>query len=223
MKRIFIAGTDTEVGKTTVTTLWMQRCVAAGHKVVGIKPVSAGCEKDAGVWRNDDAFQLQQHANVPLSYAQVNPVALREPLSPHLAAKRDGVEVTADGVQDDLRFLNGVDADVAFIEGAGGWYCPINDEETLADLVVANGWPVVLVVAMRLGCLNMALLNARALQVDGVKLEGWIANSLGAPMEAYEENVATLRARLPAPLLAEVHAGPRAVWHEASERIILLS
>lgn len=212
MKTIFIAGTDTEVGKTTFTVAWMQALLKARQRVVGIKPVSAGCVQQAGIWQNEDALQLQAASNVPLAYQQINPVALPDPISPHIAADRVGQSVTTESLSRHMATLAGVGADVVLVEGAGGWYCPINACETLADLVVQQRWPVIMVVGMRLGCLNHALLTAKALQADGVELIGWVANTLGEPMAAYDENLQTLQQGLPAPLIAEMHQGPVIRW-----------
>jgi dethiobiotin synthetase len=202
----FVTGTDTGVGKTVVTAGLLRAAGAAGRRAVGLKPVAAGASPDAsGTPANDDALLLQATASVALPYAAVNPVLLAEPVAPHLAAAREGRRLTVDELATAVRAaLGAARADVAFVEGAGGWLCPVNETETLADLAVALGAGVVLVVGLRLGCLNHALLTAAAIRAAGLPLAGWVANRIDPAMLLADENIATLAARLPAPCLGTV-------------------
>lgn len=219
MKSIFVAGTDTEVGKTTVTLQLMRALQDQGQRVVGIKPVAAGCEQYNGQWQNDDARLLREYASITLPYGQVNPVALPLAASPHIAAKQHGVSVSVASVKAALSGCEALDVDTVLYEGAGGWFCPINATETMADVVVACGWPVILVVEMRLGCLNITKLTVLAIRAAGVPLLGWVANSRSELMPHYRENMAMLKATIDAPLLAEVHQGP--VCHDVDAAMLL--
>lgn len=202
----FVTGTDTGVGKTVVTAGLLRAADAAGRRAVGLKPVAAGASPDAdGTPANEDALLLQATASVALPYAAVNPVLLAEPVAPHLAAARVGRRLAVDELVAAVRAtLAAARADVAFVEGAGGWLCPVNETETLADLAVALGAGVVLVVGLRLGCLNHALLTAAAIRAAGLPLAGWVANRIDPAMLLADENIATLAARLPAPCLGTV-------------------
>jgi dethiobiotin synthetase len=202
----FVTGTDTGVGKTVVTAGLLRAADAAGRRAVGLKPVAAGASPDAdGTPANEDALLLQATASVALPYAAVNPVLLAEPVAPHLAAARVGRRLAVDELVAAVRApLAAARADVAFVEGAGGWLCPVNETETLADLAVALDAGVVLVVGLRLGCLNHALLTAAAIRAAGLPLAGWVANRIDPAMLLADENIATLAARLPAPCLGTV-------------------
>jgi dethiobiotin synthetase len=199
---VFVTGTDTGVGKTLVATALLRAARERGLRTIGLKPVAAGCESQQGRWTNADALALQGEASVPLDYADVNPVALRRPIAPHVAAAEQGMRLDAGSLAAHCRtVLAGQAADFAVIEGAGGWLVPLNDQETLADVCAALDCGVVLVVGMKLGCLNHALLTAAAIRDSGCELAGWVASCAGGPMAALEENLATLRAWLPAPCL----------------------
>lgn len=201
-QRFFITGTDTEVGKTRVTVAMLAALNEAGMRTIGLKPLAAGAEESAGRWVNEDALALQAAASVDLDYELVNPVLLRAPMAPHLAAeleqKRLGVENLAGYCRGTLMTQP---YDVALIEGAGGWRVPLNRRETLAELPRALNCPVILVVGLRLGCLNHALLTAEAIQRDGLTLAGWVGNAIDPDMASPEANLNTLRALLPAPCL----------------------
>lgn len=201
----FVTGTETDVGKTLVAAGLLHRARTLGLSAVAIKPVAAGCRWQEGQWQNDDALQLQQAASVPLSYSQVNPVALEPAVAPHIAARDVAVILRAAELADHCRMvMDSSGADVAVIEGAGGWRVPLNDTETVADIARHLRVPVLLVVAMRLGCINHALLAAEAIAGDGLQLCGWIANSVNPRMDRYAENLAALENRIPAPLLGEI-------------------
>lgn len=200
-RAFFVTGTDTEVGKTAVCCALLEAARAAGLRTAAVKPVAAGCDEHG---RNEDALQLQACMTERMPYSRVNPVALAEPIAPHLAAAREGRTLRVDELAALCRDGMAGDADLVLVEGAGGWRVPVGPRETLADLAVALQLEVILVVGMRLGCINHALLTAEAIRHDGLNLAGWVANEPGERMACYEENLDTLRALLPAPLLGVV-------------------
>lgn len=199
----FVAGTDTGVGKTRVAAALLWALVRLGHRAVGMKPVAAGAELREGVWVNEDVVQLRAAGNVEAPLEWVNPYLFREAIAPHIAAAHKGVAIELPRIRaayDELARL----ADVVVVEGAGGLLVPVSDTRDMAELVVALGLPVVLVVGMRLGCLNHALLSSEALAARGLRLAGWVANRIDPAMAAYDENLSALARRLPAPMLAEL-------------------
>ncbi len=204
MKTFFITGTDTEVGKTYSTVALTRALRAAGHSVSVLKPVASGCERIDGIWQNDDARALRTAAENDQDYASVNPLALVPAIAPHIAAQEAGVELSV------ARLLSVTEAtrkrqdDVLLIEGAGGFLVPLNEQESLAEYVAALQAPIILIVGMRLGCINHALLTAEAIRRRGLHLVGWVANSPQPQMNRYAENMALLRQKLDAPLLAEL-------------------
>ncbi len=203
----FVTGTDTGVGKSLVSAALLHAYATLGYRVVGMKPVAAGAELHDGIWCNEDVLQLQAASNltpeVALDAAWVNPYLLRTPVAPHIAADRQGVAIELPRIRDAYEQL-AARADVVVVEGAGGFRVPLSATRDSADLVVHLGLPIILVVGMRLGCLNHALLTAEAIAVRGLVLAGWVANRIDPEMAAYDENVAALRTRLAAPLLAEL-------------------
>lgn len=200
---IFITGTDTAVGKTLAATALMHALRKCGKQVAGFKPVSAGCKTTSEGLRNDDAVQLQQAASAMLPYELVNPYAFEPPIAPHIAAQEQGIEISLDRIVDcHERLAN--QADVVIIEGAGGWLVPLNHTQTMADVARSIASKVIMVVDMKLGCLNHALLTAGSIADSGMTLDGWIANSTKPRMSMYEQNLDTLVTRLNAPLLAQI-------------------
>lgn len=203
--KFFVTGTDTEVGKTTVSCLLLAAAQAAGLSTLALKPIAAGCEQSAnGAWQNEDALALRAMMTSTLSYQQLNPVALPAPIAPHLAAEAVGRRLTVSRV---AGLVNGALLSAptfTLIEGAGGWLVPLNERETFADLVQELKLPVILVVGMRLGCLNHALLTAQAVRASGVPLVGWVANCIEPDMPELEANIETLRQWLPEPCLGVV-------------------
>ncbi|MGB1140227.1 MAG: dethiobiotin synthase [Halioglobus sp.] len=197
----FVTGTDTEVGKTAVSCALLHAAAKQGLRTAAVKPVAAGCEEDG---RNEDAIALMAAMTEELAYPQVNPVALHEAIAPHIAAAHEGKNPTAGQLAGICRGVMNGGADFVLVEGAGGWRVPLNTRETLADLARELQVDVILVVAMRLGCINHALLSAEAIARDGLKLAGWVANQPGPRMACHEENLDTLQRLLPAPLLGEV-------------------
>lgn len=203
-KIFFITGTDTDAGKTLVACALLKAASAAGLTTVAIKPIAAGATATEEGLRNTDALQLQAASTIWMPYEQVNPVCLPQAIAPHIAAKMNDKKVKVERL---AGFCQGVllkRADMTIIEGAGGWRVPLNEREFLSDLVKQLNVPVIMVVAMRLGCLNHALLTAEAIIRDGLQLAGWVANRIDPHMQCYEENRDTLQSLLPAPLLAEI-------------------
>ena len=215
MSTYFLTGTDTEIGKTYVTSLLLQTLAAEGKRVLGMKPIAAGCELTPAGWYNSDVQQLVAASNVPAALTDINPYPLRAAISPHLAARAEGVKIELDVIRTACAQLR-QQADCVLVEGAGGLLAPISEALTVVDIAVALQLPVILIVGMRLGCLNHALLSAEALRLRGLPLVGWIANTPQAEtMPYYAENLATLQARMPAPLLAEVAFQANELqWHK---------
>jgi dethiobiotin synthetase len=200
----FVTGTDTGVGKTLITAGLLHAARQQQLTTLAMKPLAAGCDVTPEGLRNEDALALQANMTVELEYEQVNPVALAEPIAPHLAAALAGRRLSLDRL---LGFCRGTlmnKADLRLIEGAGGWRMPLNERETLAGLPQALDIPVILVVGVRLGCLNHALLTQEVIMRDGVKIAGWVASQVEADMSALAGNLETLRGALAAPCLGEV-------------------
>jgi dethiobiotin synthetase len=201
----FVTGTDTGVGKSIVTAGLLEAARAAGLRAVGLKPVAAGGFERNGEWVNEDALLLQASAGIALPYDEVNPVMLREAIAPHIAAERAGERLAVAPLAAAVRrVIDRFQPDVVLVEGAGGWLVPLNDRETLADVAKALRAEVLLVVGLRLGCLNHSLLTAAAIGAARLRLAGWIANTIDPVMPVLTENVATLEARLAAPRLGTV-------------------
>ncbi|MDE2108585.1 MAG: dethiobiotin synthase, partial [Gammaproteobacteria bacterium] len=201
-------GTDTGVGKTRVAAAMIRALGCGGLKTVGMKPVASGSASSARGLRNEDALLLQAVANLPRSYELVNPYAFAPPIAPHLAAQEAGVRIELAHILESYRRLcEGADAVV--VEGIGGWQVPFGNAWGLPELARAFGLPVVLVVGLRLGCLNHALLSARAIRSDGLHLAGWVANAIDPGFERRAENLATLERSLNAPLLADIPWQPQ--------------
>jgi dethiobiotin synthetase len=197
----FVTGTDTEVGKTAVSCALLAAAAREGMSTAAVKPVAAGCDEQG---RNEDAVQLMAAMTENLDYEQVNPVALKAAIAPHIAAEQEGRRLQASRLAGLCRGVMLGGADFVLIEGAGGWRVPIGPRETLADLAQQLQVGVILVVGMRLGCINHALLSAEAIRRDGLELAGWVANQPGERMSCHRENLDTLCRLLPAPLLGEV-------------------
>jgi len=173
---VFITGTDTGVGKTMVSAAILEAAKAAGKRTLAMKPIASGCESTAEGLRNEDALILQQAATESLPYDQVNPVALEPAIAPHVAAAQAGRTITASRLVGFCRGMQIRSADLLLVEGAGGWRVPLNDRETFSAVPRELGMPVVLVVPLKLGCINHALLTAEAVRADGLALAGWVAN-----------------------------------------------
>ncbi|MEP7041537.1 MAG: dethiobiotin synthase [Dokdonella sp.] len=204
---LFVTGTDTGIGKTHASCVLLGALRARGLRAVGMKPVASGCRVTPAGLRNDDADALIAASEPKPAYSDCNPYAFAPPIAPHIAARHDGVDVRlAAIVAAHARLAHG--ADRVVVEGVGGWMAPLSDTLMQADLVQALDLPVILVVGLRLGCINHALLSARAISADGGRLLGWIANRIDPDMHEVDANLATLRTRIDAPLLGVLeHAG----------------
>ena len=196
----FITGTDTGVGKTLASCALLHGFAAQGKRVVGMKPIAAGCDDRD---QNEDVRQLRAASNVLASGGQINPYCFVQAVAPHLAARFVGIRINFARIVESFSELN-AQADVVIVEGVGGFRVPLNDEQDSADLAVQLGLPVILVVGMRLGCLNHALLTAEAIAARGLTLAGWVANVPEAGMAMLNENIAALQQRIHAPLLGIV-------------------
>jgi dethiobiotin synthetase len=193
----FITGTDTGVGKTLVSCALMHAFAAQGRRVAGFKPVAAGCDEDD---HNDDAKLLRAASSMQLTYGQVNPYCFHQAIAPHLAAQHAGVRIAFKRIFASYREL-AAQADEVVVEGAGGFLVPLNDSQTSADLAQELKLPVILVVGVRLGCLNHALLTMRAIVDFQLECAGWVANVLDEAMPSVQDNIKALRERIAAPLL----------------------
>jgi dethiobiotin synthetase len=202
---VFVAGTDTGVGKTRVAAALLRGAAASGFRAVGMKPVAAGI--DPGAALNADVVSLMQAGNVAAPPEDVNPYALGAPIAPHLAAAAARTAIDLDRIVSAYGRLAGR-ADVVIVEGAGGVFVPIGARGDMLDIAARLRLPVLLVVGMRLGCLNHALLSALAIDARGLRLAGWIANRIDPGMFEVEANVGALAQRLPAPLVADLAWGP---------------
>lgn len=204
-QRYFITGTDTDAGKTVCTAALLYKAREEGLTTLGLKPVAAGCEDHGDGLQNDDALMHMQYSTEELPYMQVNPITLEEPIAPHIAAQRIHKPLSAQRIVGLLRGVLMINrADFICIEGAGGWRVPLNLNETFADVPKELKTPIILVVGMKLGCINHALLTYEAILRDGLEIAGWIANSVDEEMPAYDENLETLKAMIKAPFLGEV-------------------
>ena len=200
----FVTGTDTDVGKTTIAAGLLRAARLAGLSTAAVKPVASGCEAGADGLRNSDALALLAECSLPLSYAEVNPFAFAPAIAPHLAAREAGVELKVEALAAAVQAVLAQQADFTLVEGAGGWRVPLGEQATLADLPVALDLPVILVVGVRLGCINHALLTAEAIARDGLRLAGWVANVLDPQTSRLDDNLRTLTERLAAPCLGQV-------------------
>lgn len=200
---LFITGTDTGCGKTEITLGLMHALQQRGESVLGMKPVASGAEKTGEGLRNEDALRIQAQCSHQLAYERVNPFAYSPPIAPHLAAEASGRAIELDSIRAAYRQLS-QKADRLIVEGVGGWLVPLSAETTVADLALRLELPVILVVGLRLGCINHALLTQAAMQQSGVRTLGWVGNQVEAGMDSLEGNIASLRERLTAPCLGVV-------------------
>jgi len=203
-KVLFITGTDTDIGKTLIAIGLLEAANSQGKKTAAIKPVAAGCSDTGEGPQNEDALMLQAAASTELSYQQVNPVALDEPMAPHIAAKEQGKQLSADRLTGFCRGITMLPVDLVVIEGAGGWRVPINNRESMAEIPKQLNAEVVLVVGLKLGCINHALLTAQAIRSDGLKIAGWVANTMDEDMLRLDENIDTLKQLINEPCLGVI-------------------
>lgn len=210
-RAFFVTGTDTEVGKTFVTVGLLDALNQKEYKTAGYKPIAAGCELTNEGLRNEDALALQLTSSLDLDYDEVNPIAFEAPIAPHLAAKQFTSKqnesfISIDSVREGFVHLMEKKPDVLLTEGAGGWRLPLGEDfngqpKFLSEFVAERNLAVILVVGMRLGCLNHAVLTAESIRNDGLKIAGWVANQIDPDMPLLEENIESLKNLIGAPLL----------------------
>lgn len=211
----FVTGTDTEIGKTLVSSALLHALAQRGLRSAGMKPVAAGASWQDGAWHNEDVDMLNAASSVKLPTALVSPYLMQAPAAPHIVALHERVNISAAHILDCYGQL-AQQAEAVVVEGVGGFCVPLNDELDTADLAQQFGLPVVLVVGMRLGCLNHALLTAEAIAARGLRLAGWVANTVDADMRYPEENLQALSRRIAAPLLGHIPRLPEAGFEAAA-------
>jgi len=198
----FVTGTDTGVGKTLVSAAILHAARAIGKRTLAMKPIASGCDRTPEGLRNEDALMLQNAITEPLAYELINPVALEPAIAPHVAAEQAGRHITSDRLVGFCRGLQIRPADLLLVEGAGGWRVPLNDRETYSEFPRQLAMPVILVVSLRLGCINHALLTAEAIRNDGLRVAGWVANRTEEePMSCEQDTLNYLVNHMAAPCL----------------------
>ena len=202
----YITGTDTDAGKTWVTAECLKALSVNGRKAVGMKPIASGCEMSSDGLRNDDALKLIAASSISLPYALINPITLREPTAPEIAAKHDGISISLEPVLNAYRLVK-TEAEIILVEGVGGWLAPLSDTLDQADLVRALDCRVIFVVGLKLGCINHARLTERALKEDGIDCAGWIAAGTDPDLLFAEEYFEALQRCMTTPFLGRVFAG----------------
>lgn len=202
--RYFITGTDTDCGKTTVAAGLLHAARRARLSTAAVKPVASGCIAGPDGLRNADALALWGECTLALDYAQVNPFAFEPAIAPHLAARESAQTLSVDALARAVEAVLALGADLTIVEGAGGWRVPLGQGVNLSELPRALGLPVIMVVGMRLGCINHAYLTAEAIERDGLQLAGWVGNVVDPAMDRLDDNLQTLMAGLSAPCLGVV-------------------
>ncbi|MFM8812571.1 MAG: dethiobiotin synthase [Methylophilaceae bacterium] len=202
-RAMFVTGTDTDAGKTYISAALLRHFAAQSLRVVGMKPVASGATELDGVLHNSDVTQLRQASNVQADVRWINPYCFAPAIAPHIAAQQAGVTIDLQQIKQAYEQLCGM-ADVVVVEGAGGWLVPLNGQQTIADLAQLLDIPIVLVVRIRLGCINHALLSVADIQRRGLTLLGWVANCMEDEMPVMQENIATLQQLIAAPCLTVV-------------------
>ncbi len=202
--KIFVTGTDTDAGKTYVSTGILNAFNKHHKSTLGIKPIASGCEKHDGILYNADALALQKASSIKLPYHHINPYAFEPAIAPHIAAQQIQCDLTVAKLIEETKVALQHSADICIIEGAGGWYVPLNDKETMADYVKALGLGVILVVGIRLGSINHAILTHKAIENDGIPVKGWIANCVIPERKEHNEIILTLKKWLSSPCLGVV-------------------
>ncbi|MBD1575438.1 ATP-dependent dethiobiotin synthetase BioD [Vibrio sp. S11_S32] len=203
MNSVFIAGTDTDVGKTMVSQALLRAFTEKGFSTSGYKPVASGSEMTEQGLRNSDALHLQSASSVELDYDTVNPYTLTMPASPHFAAQKDGVVIDFNALSTSL-VAHKEAADLVVVEGAGGWRVPVTEQTCLSTWVQQEKMPVILVVGIKLGCLSHAMLTAETIENDGLEIVGWVANRINPGTEHYPEIIRMLELKINAPKLGEI-------------------
>ncbi len=197
----FVTGTDTDVGKTLISAGLLLAARKYSDNCIGIKPVSVGCETTPDGLRNDDALELMQASSVELDYDEANPVALKQAVAPHIAVQLAGGTIDLEFLVRHCQALDEKYPGFTLIEGAGGWRVPLNEHQFISDLPARLNMPVIMVVAMRLGCISHAILTAETIRRDGLEIAGWVANSISEEMPYHGENLLMLEKKIKAPLL----------------------
>ena len=200
----FVTGTDTDVGKTICCKALLQAAKKQKLSTVAYKPIAAGCEQTADGLCNEDALVLQKNCTLNLPYQTINPIAFKPAIAPHIAAELENSPIDIDTLSNGLKVLQSQSADLLIVEGAGGWFLPLNNKLLLSDWVIEQNMDVILVVGMKLGCLNHALLTYEAVIKSGLKVAGWIANNLQKEMPCYQQNLDLLVHKINAPKIAEI-------------------
>lgn len=204
-KTYFVTGTDTEIGKTFSTVALLKKISGLGFRTLGLKPVASGSEHTSQGLRNHDAIQLQQSSSIQIPYHDINPFVFEAPISPHIAAFQKNKTLSVKALVEHTKKIQAqYEYDYGFIEGIGGFKVPLNNQETVAEWIIALDIPVILIIGMKLGCLNHSLLTWEAMQRASIPLKGWIANCIDPHMLAFEENMATLKAWIKAPYLGKI-------------------
>jgi len=198
----FVTGTDTEVGKTVISVGLIHALQQQGLKVAAMKPVASGCQMTVEGLHNDDALALQAAVDIKLDYQTVNPYAFAPAIAPHIAAQQVGVTVDLNKLLDNYQQIRKT-AEAVVVEGAGGWLVPLNDNQSIADLAIKINLPVVLVVAIKLGCINHALLTADSIRATGLDLAGWVANDF-LDDEQHDQIIQSIQTRINAPCFGVV-------------------
>lgn len=203
MKGVFVTGTDTDCGKTEISVALLERLQQLGLKALGMKPVASGCKHTHEGLRNQDALRLMAYGGEEVPYHLVNPYAFEPSIAPHIAAGQAGREIELQPIRECAERL-AARSDFLLIEGVGGWRVPLGAVLSVSDLPRALGLPVVLVVGVRLGCINHSLLTVESIRATGASLAGWVANEIDPDMQVRDENLATLAALIDAPCLGVV-------------------
>ncbi|MCW8888392.1 MAG: dethiobiotin synthase [Gammaproteobacteria bacterium] len=199
----FITGTDTGIGKSWCSAALIWKLQQQGFNVAGMKPIASGCVETAEGLRNEDALLLQQFSSQPIPYSEINPYAFKPAIAPHIAAEKANTCINLESIKSNFDAIS-CRFDFTIVEGVGGWLVPLNGQQTVADLVTTLGLPVIMVVGIRLGCINHALLTAQQIQQSGCQLAGWIANTTDVEMKEIQRNIETIDAMVDAPLLGTI-------------------
>ncbi|MBR7780578.1 dethiobiotin synthase [Undibacterium sp. LFS511W] len=213
----FITGTDTEIGKTFVTSALLQAFSQQGISSLGLKPIASGAELRDGIWHNEDVDSLMQASSVKRSQSEVCPYLMQTPAAPHIVAARENVRLDPQVIVQAYQQAT-MHADAVMVEGVGGFHVPLLDDLSTADLAQQLNLPVILVVGMRLGCINHALLTAEAIAARGLRLAGWVANTVDTAMLFQAENIEALQKRIHVPMLGHIprlHDAAPLAWAKA--------
>ena len=220
MKRYFVTGTDTDAGKTFVSSILLHHAQQSGFSCFGLKPVAAGCQPDAEhQWVNDDALALQAASAPAQDYPIHNPIALAPAIAPHIAAAEIHVPLSSHGLLEQCQPGLQQAVDIQLVEGAGGWLVPLNERETLADFAQLLDADIILVVGMKLGCINHALLTQAMIQQSGLNLVGWVANHVDPDMSRADENFSYLNHHIEAPCLGRIPYSPDTLPEQLTQHI----